>query len=333
MKLGNGLISSRRWPGWCLVWSATICLVLAACGQRPGPTSTVPVTPAATNVAQTAESVTAQGVTAAPTTPPATDVPTATPVPLAVTVNGQDITLDAYDRELARCRAGDTEAGVDPQVCPAAVMAQLIKQAVVEQAAAAAGIGVAPAEVDAALNKITTNLGGPGALDAWLTADKYQASEFRDALQADLLRARMLDQVVAAVGPNAEQVHAREILVTSQATADAVLAQLQSGADFATLAIQYSRDLSSRAGGGDLGWFPRGVLTVPEVEQATFALQPGQTSAIIHSILGYHIVQVLDRDPQRPLSPAARQTLRATALSTWLDAQVAKATVVKHINS
>ena len=147
-----------------------------------------------------------------------------------------------------------------------------------------------------------------------------------------LFRSRLLDQV-AAVAPNAEQVHAREMLVTSQTTAEAVLAQLQAGADFATLAIQYSRDLSSRAGGGDLGWFPRGVLTVPEVEQAAFALQPGQTSAIIHSALGYHIVQVLERDPQHPLSPAARQALRAAAFSTWLDAQVAKATVVKHITS
>ena len=187
-------------------------------------------------------------------------------------------------------------------------MAQLIRQAVVEQAAAAAGISVTQSAVDAALNQITASLGGPGELDAWLTANKYGASEFRVALQGDLLRARMLDQVAAAVGPNAEQVHAREILVTSQETADAVLAQLQAGADFATLAIQYSRDLSSRAGGGDLGWFPRGVLTVPEVEKAAFDIQPGQTSAVIHSALGYHIVQVLDHDPQRPLSPAARQT-------------------------
>ena len=284
-------------------------------------------------MAPTAESVTTQGATAAPSVPTPTDVPTATPEPLAVTVNGQDIKLETYDREVARCQAGDTEAGVDPQACPAVVMTQLIKQAVIEQSAAAAGISVSSAEVDAALNKITANLGGPGGLDQWLTANQYGANEFREALRADLLRAHMLDQVAAAVGPNAEQVHAREILVTSQATAEAVLAQLQAGADFATLAVQYSRDLSSRAGGGDLGWFPRGVLTVPEVEQAAFNLQPGQTSAIIHSALGYHIVEVLDRDPQRPLSPAARQTLRAAAFSAWLDAQVAKATVVKHINS
>ena len=189
-----------------------------------------------------------------------------------------------------------------------------------------------PDDVDAALNKITSSLGGPGALNDWLLANLYEAAEFRMALQADLLRARMMDKVTAGVGPTAEQVHAREILVYSPDTAANVLAQLQSGADFATLALNYSRDFSSRAGGGDLGWFPRGVLTVPEVEQAAFSLQPGEISGVIKSALGYHIVQVLERDPQRPLSPAAEQALRASTFSAWLDAQVSKAVVVKHLN-
>ncbi len=327
MKLGNGLIFAWRELGWCLVWVMVASGVLAACSPQPGPTST-----SAATVGSTRPVPAASSVTPPPSVPTATAIPTATPEPLAVTVNGQDVTLAAYNRELARCQAGTTGAGADPKDCPAAVLAQIIKQAVVEQAAAADGVTVTSGEVDTALNKITANLGGPGALSDWLTANKYQASEFRVALRTDLLRARVADQVAAGVGPMAEQVHAREILVTSADTADAVLTQLQAGADFATLALQYSRDISSRAGGGDLGWFPRGVLTAPEVEQAAFALQPGQTSSVIHSALGYHIVQVLDRDPQRPLSPAALQSLRAATFAAWLEAQVAKATVIKHIN-
>jgi peptidyl-prolyl cis-trans isomerase C len=326
MKLGNGLISAWRSSRWCLVCALAVSGLLAACSHQPSPASTLVATatpePARTNPATPS------------VTPPPTDTPqpTATPERLALTVNGQDITLVVYDRELARCQAGKASAGADPADCPAAVLSQLAKQAVVEQAAAAAGVTVAPSEVDAALNKITGDLGGPGALTGWLTANKYESSEFRQALQADLLRARMVGQVTAGVGPTAEQVHAREILVASADTADAVLAKLQAGADFATLALQYSRDLSGRAGGGDLGWFPRGVLTVPEVEQAAFALQPGQTSGVIHSVLGYHILQVLDRDPQRPLSPSAEQALRAAAFAAWLDGQLAKAVVVKHVN-
>jgi parvulin-like peptidyl-prolyl isomerase len=276
--------------------------------------------------------LTTDSATLLPSALPATLAPTATPVLLAVTVNGQDIPLEAYNRELARCQAGKTSAGLDGQDCPTAVMEQLIEQAVVEQAAGAAGITVAPSDVDAALNKVTNSLGGPGALNNWLAANLYEAGEFRDALQAELLRARMVAQVTAGVGPNAEQVHAREILVYSADTANSVLTQLLAGTDFATLALNYSRDFSSRAGGGDLGWFPRGVLTVPEVEQAAFSLQPGHTSGVIHSALGYHIVQVLARYAQRPLSPSAEQTLRASAFAAWLDAQVEKAVVVKHLN-
>src|SRR5579859_989831 len=325
MKFGNGLSRSRRWLGWCLVCVLAASGWLSACAHQPAPTSTVAASPQPTDTRQVV-------LTAPPPLPSATALPTPTPVPLALTVNGHDITLDEYQRELARCQAGKTSAGADPAGCPAAVLTQLTQQVVVEQAAAAAGISVSPGEVDAELNKITANLGGAGGLSAWLSANLYQPNEFRQSLQADLLRARMVETVTAGIGPTADQVHAREILVKSADTANALLGQLQSGADFATLALGYSRDLSSRAGGGDLGWFPRGVLTVPEVEQAAFSLQPGQTSGVIHSALGYHIVQVLERDPQRPLSPAAEQALRTSTFAAWLDAQVEKAVVVKHLN-
>jgi peptidyl-prolyl cis-trans isomerase C len=324
MQLGIGLLSSWRGQGWYFVCAVAVSGVLSACGRQPGPTSTIAVTQPPAPTVQAAQSVTPP--------PTAAPVPTATPEPLALTVNGQNITLAEYDSELARCQAGKTSAAVDASDCPAAVLSQLTKQAIVEQAAATAGITVTQSEVDANLNTITAKLGGPGALIVWLAANKYQSSEFRAALRADLLRARMVDKLTAGVGPTAEQVHAREILVTSSDTAQAVLTQLQAGADYATLALQYSRDLSSRAGGGDLGWFPRGVLTVPEVEQAAFSLQPGQISGVIHSALGYHIIQVLERDPQRPLSPGDEQTLRAAAYTAWLNAQMAKAVVVNHIN-
>jgi parvulin-like peptidyl-prolyl isomerase len=93
----------------------------------------------------------------------------------------------------------------------------------------------------------------------------------------------------------------------------------------------YSLDLSSRPAGGDLGWFPRGLLTVPEVEQAAFTLQPGETSDVIHSALGYHIVQTLEHDPARPLTPEAEKRLREKASATWLAGALAQATVEKFI--
>ena len=141
----------------------------------------------------------------------------------------------------------------------------------------------------------------------------------------------MAEQAAASVSENTEQVHARELLVADEQTAQDLLAQIQAGADFAALAAAYSLDLSSRPAGGDLGWFPRGLLTTPEVEQAAFNLQPGETSAVIHSALGYHLVQTLERDPAHPLSSAAEQALRAKTYEAWLAGVVAQAEIQKFV--
>ena len=95
-------------------------------------------------------------------------------------------------------------------------------------------------------------------------------------------------------------------------TANLYLGQLEAGADFATIANIVDPTL-----GGDLYWFPRGYLTQASVEEAAFALEPGQISEIIKSDLGYHIVQVLDKDI-RPLSPEARNFLQHKAVEDWL---------------
>jgi parvulin-like peptidyl-prolyl isomerase len=310
----------RPYRRWCFILGVVVVSVaLAACGRATTAPPTAGTTPAAD--------------TAVPTIPPATltaappPTPTATAEPLAALVNGAPITLAAYEQEVARCQAGQASAGYDGADCRAVVLQTLIEQQVIEQAAAGQGLSVTAEQVDAALAQIEHDLGGPEALLAWEATNAYTADEFRAALAADLLRARMAEQATAALPTTAEQVHARAVLVTAEDTAQTVLAELQAGADFATVALNYSRDLSSRAAGGDLGWFPRGVLTVPEVEEAAFALQPGETSGIVASSLGFHIVQTIERDPARSLSPAAQQTLRAAAFTAWLDEQVAAAAI------
>jgi len=310
---------------WAVAASLLAVLTAGACTR---PTTVAPSPQATTVVAETATA--APSVTQPP--PTETPAPTPTPEPLALTINGQDVPLAAYERELARCQAGLASAGLDAAGCPDAVIQSLIEQVVVEQAAAAAGMAVGVSEIDAALAQITTDLGGAAALEAWLQSNLYTADEFRAALAADMLRARFSSQIAGQVGETADQVHARAILVTAPDTAETVLAQLQAGADFATLALTFSRDLTSRAAGGDLGWFPRGVLTTPELEAAAFALEPGQISGVVESGLGYHVLQVLERDPARPLSPAAAQSLRAAAFQSWLAARLAEAQVIRHLN-
>ncbi len=302
-----------RWFGGFLLGASLV----AACSQ-PTPTPQPSPAPTLTPVPPTATLL-----------PP---TPTVTPEPVAATVNGRPITLAAYHQEVERCRVGKQNAGLDPADCAAVVLQSLLEQSAVEQAALVAGLTVTEADLDVEVARVQTALGGPEAYAQWLAANLYTAEDFRAALRRDLWQARAADWATASVGDNAEQVHARELLVADEATAQDLLTQIQSGADFATLAATYSLDLSSRPAGGDLGWFPRGLLTVPEVEQAAFSLQPGETSAIIPSALGYHLVQVLERDPVHPLSPAAGQALRAKVYHAWLVEVLAQAQIEKIIS-
>ena len=70
---------------------------------------------------------------------------------------------------------------------------------------------------------------------------------------------------------------------------DQIAAQLQGGADFAELA-QANSDCPSKARGGDLGAFGRGQM-VGEFENTAFGLDVGQTSGVIETPFGYHIIR------------------------------------------
>ena len=91
--------------------------------------------------------------------------------------------------------------------------------------------------------------------------------------------------------------------------------------------ISTTDDKGSAQSGGDLGWFPRGILTIPEVETAAFSLSAGEISQVVQSRLGYHIIQTLEREDSRPLTPYALETLRRKAVEEWLADQMQNAQV------
>jgi len=74
--------------------------------------------------------------------------------------------------------------------------------------------------------------------------------------------------------------------------AEDVLKKLNAGGDFATLAKQYSQDTGSAPQGGYLGTFKRGQM-VKEFEDAAFSLKAGETSGLVRSQYGYHIIRVM----------------------------------------
>jgi len=111
-----------------------------------------------------------------------------------------------------------------------------------------------------------------------------------------------------------EQVKVRHILIkvdqgadakadaAAKAKAEDILKQIKGGGNFADLAKKYSDDPGSKDQGGELGFLKRGA-TVPEFDQAAFTLQPGQTSDLVKTKFGYHILQVEEKQTAhtRPL--------------------------------
>lgn len=110
--------------------------------------------------------------------------------------------------------------------------------------------------------------------------------------------------------------------VEALALADELRARILAGEDFAALARAYSDDTGSAVEGGDLGWFGRGRMVAP-FEEAAFSLPIGEVSEPIKTDFGYHLIEVLERDPARAKDEAQLQQERAEAFQTWLNEQLA----------
>lgn len=98
---------------------------------------------------------------------------------------------------------------------------------------------------------------------------------------------RATRHILIATAPGADA----EAEAAALREAEALRAQLAGGGDFAELAAANSDDPGSAGAGGDLGWVERGIM-VPEFEEATFSLEPGEVSAPVKTDFGYHLIEV-----------------------------------------
>ena len=161
---------------------------------------------------------------------------------------------------------------------------------------------------------------------AILIADQAKIAESLVPSDADLLRMYNLNKEQFRTK---ERVHAQHILLKTsgkppaedakmKAQAADLLKQIQGGANFAELAKKYSEDTGSAAKGGDLDWIERGQ-TLPEFERTAFSLPPGQTSGIVKTEVGYHIIRVIAHEDAR-LAPFDQ--VKAQLAANWKNDQV-----------
>ncbi|MEH7222677.1 peptidylprolyl isomerase [Bacillus sp. JJ1566] len=183
------------------------------------------------------------------------------------------------------------------------------------------------------------------ALGAQFDAIVQQNGEefVRELLKSDMLKEKAaIDAVEVKEG---EVVKASHILakfpvnpgeeVTEEQKAEAkkkieeAKAKLDSGEKFEDVAKEYSDDATAQ-NGGDLGWFGKGRM-VPEFEETAFALKEGETSDIIESQYGYHIIKVtgtvadFDKKDQEQKDEIRKALLQADQTGTTLQKALDKA--------
>jgi parvulin-like peptidyl-prolyl isomerase len=291
-------------------------LVMAACDSTPVKQAGVPT--ATAGVAQ-----------------PQAVPPTAMPQGPAAIVNGQEIPMALFLREVEKRQAPLIQRGVNANTPQGQAELEQVKQltldnmiddALVLQDAAKQGVAVSDAEVEAEIQKGISTAGGQAKFEEQLRREGQTLEDARNTVQTQLLYQKMIAKVVGNL-QTSEQVHARHILVNSAGVAQALLEQIRGGADFGQLAQQASLDTTTQANGGDLGWFPRGKLVAKDLEDAAFALQPGQVSEVVQSALGYHIIQTLERDPARKLAGNDLVDAQRLAVENWLNGLRAQAKV------
>jgi peptidyl-prolyl cis-trans isomerase C len=261
-------------------------------------------------------------------TPTATftpEPPTATPEPPALTVNGEGISLVEFDAEVARYTKAHEDLGqtISSADATSAVIEDLTAQLLLAQSAHTNGFMLDDIGLQTRIDSLESQIGGAENLSKWEADHGYSEQTFRSALRRAAEAAWMRDKIVAEVPSTAEQVHVQQILLYNQDTAQSFLIQLDGGADFDEMASR--ADPTTR---GDLGWIPRGYLLNKSIEDTAFNLNLGEHSDVVTSDVGFHILRVLEHDPNHPLSPDARIALQELALKQWIAEERQQATIV-----
>ncbi len=257
-------------------------------------------------------------------TPEIAPTETEKPLPLALRVNGEAVLLSDYEKELDLLKKALTETETvwtaDQQ--KEAVLNEIISTVLLAQEAAEKGHMITEDDVQARLDQVTMEAGGSAALSDWMNAFGYDETYLKYSLQRSMLAAWARDEIISHIGETAEQVHVRQIRTTDQNKANSYLAQLQSGIEFATLA-----EAVDPLTGGDLGWFPQGYLLQPELNEAAFDIKPGEYSGVIQTKIGFHILEVLEKDPARPLTSETRSFLQHKLIEDWLQKKIEQAAI------
>ena len=234
--------------------------------------------------------------------------------PVVATVNGDAVHLD--DVRAAAQSLPDDVRNMPPNMLFPMIVNQVIDQKALLIAARKQGM-----QKDPQVQKVMQAAADTALQNIYLT--RAITPEVNDQAVRDVY-----DKTMAGK-PGVPEVHARHILLASEAQAKDVIKQLDGGADFAKLAATTSTDKASAAqNGGDLGWFKQGDM-LPEFSAAAFAMKKGEISQKpVQTRYGWHVIQVLDtRTAPPPSFDSVKDQIRQKLIQQNVRATVEKALV------
>ncbi|MBN1825677.1 MAG: peptidylprolyl isomerase [Candidatus Eisenbacteria bacterium] len=255
---------------------------------------------------------------------------------VVATVNGQEVTAAQLEAETARLfrQFGGQVSPFQAQQMEGLLMQQardnLVNKILLAEAVESEGNRLGEEEIQARFDEFLTQFPDSAAFREAILAQGWESEEaffeeFRRMMEIDaLLEEKTGDYPKATDGEIAtayeenkdkfrqeEQVNARHILMmlkendneetkaAKRRDMESIRDQLRRGGDFAALAQEYS-DCPSKENGGDLGWFGRNRMVEP-FEEVAFSLPVGQTSDVVETRFGFHVIEVLDRREARQL--------------------------------
>ncbi|MEX2355472.1 MAG: peptidylprolyl isomerase [Thermaerobacterales bacterium] len=225
------------------------------------------------------------------------------PAAVVAVVNGDEITAADLYRQLVAQNGHDA-------------LNRLITETLIRQEAVRAGVAISNQEVEDRLQNLVDEHGGAESFSMALMQSNLTQDQLKEDLRLNMMVERLMepeldlsDEVIAdfyaenqSLYSEAAQVHARHILVDTEAQAFDIMAQLDGGADFAELADAFSIDPSAADNGGDLGWMAYNQLVAPFAD-AAFNAAPGSRVGPVETEFGFHVIEVLDlrEGRQQPL--------------------------------
>jgi len=208
-----------------------------------------------------------------------------------------DQTLSASDLEqiigyLSNNRQSMIEQ--NPQV-KESILRQYVQSIVIAQLAKKEGFDKKP-EVSQKINfysdSLLSNLYLEQQIGDTVTVSEEETKAYYDEHQNEFTTPEMVKarHILVKVDPSAPEEEKKQ----AYQKAEEILKKVQDGEDFAELATEVSDDSHTQSKGGDLGFFSRGKIVKP-FEDVAFQMKPGETSGIVESQFGYHIIRVEDR--------------------------------------